>query len=297
MISILGLGYVGLPLAVQFARAGYFVYGVDIDRERVQKLNQGISGLSNNIDNELQIALHEGKLKVTIDGEHAVRKSDFIIVAVPTPVDEALTPILKPILDTAHTIRKELAPNKFVVYESTSYPGTTEEVVQPILETSGYIAGKDFGLAFSPERIDPGNKTFTLTTIPKIVGGITPECTDIGIELYKSILQADVIPASDPTTAEAIKMLENTFRGVNIALINELSSVFQKLGINTFEVIEKAGTKPFSFMPHYPGPGVGGHCIAVDPFYLSYKARQMGMRTRFIELAGEINKGMPSKVI
>lgn len=291
------MGYVGLPLAIRFVRAGYNVYGVDIDPERVKLLKNGISDTSQDIDSDLMDAIQDGNLTITMNGEQAVANSDFIIVAVPTPVDSAMIPVLKPMLDAARTIQNELTPGKFIIIESTSYPGTTEEVFQPILEKTGYIAGKDFGLAYSPERIDPGNKTYTIKNIPKIVGGTTPESTAIAIELYKTILEADVIPVSNPKTAEAIKILENIFRGVNIALVNELSLVFQKLGINTFEVIEKAATKPFSFLPHYPGPGVGGHCIPVDPFYLSYKAKTLGLKTRFIELAGEINQEMPSRVI
>ena len=297
MISVFGLGYVGLPLAVQFAQAGFTVCGMDVDQERVEMLKSGKRDMSQEIEHNLASVLRKGKLTVTMNGEHAVHASDFIIVAVPTPVDAAMTPVLQPMLEAAQTIQKWLAPDKFVIIESTSYPGTTEEVVKPILETSGYVAGKDFGLAYSPERIDPGNMTYTLKNIPKIVGGITPECTVIAMELYNSILEAEVIPVSDSKTAEAIKMLENIFRGVNIALVNELSLVFQKLGINTFEVIEKAATKPFAFLAHYPGPGVGGHCIPVDPFYLSYKAKTVGLRTRFIELAGEINQDMPFRVV
>ncbi|MFX0194977.1 MAG: nucleotide sugar dehydrogenase [Candidatus Hodarchaeota archaeon] len=297
MISVLGLGYVGLPLAVYFAQSGYTVFGVDIDQNRVEMLKRGKCNISKELETLLANVIRDGKLTISMNGEQAVRASDFIIVVVPTPVDAAMIPVLQPLLIATKTIQKELTPGKFVIIESTTYPGTTEEVIKPILETSGYVAGSDFGLAYSPERIDPGNKTYTLTNIPKIMGGITPECTEIAIELYKSILNTEVISVSDPKTAEATKMLENTFRGVNIALINELSYVFQKLGINTFEVIEKANTKPFSFLPHYPGPGVGGHCIPVDPYYLAYKAKTLGLKTRFIELAGEINQEMPFRVI
>jgi len=297
VISVLGLGYVGLPLAVYFAQNGYNVFGVDIDQERVEMLKRGHCNISQELDNHLTSVLRKGKLTITMNGEQAVHASDFIIVVVPTPINAAMNPDLQPLLEATKTIQKVLAPGKFVIIESTTYPGTTEEVIKPILETSGYVAGKDFGLANSPERIDPGNEIYTLKNIPKVVGGITPECTEIAMEFYKSILEAEVIPASDPKTAEATKMLENTFRGVNIALVNELSLVFQKLGINTFEVIEKAITKPFSFLPHYPGPGVGGHCIPVDPFYLAYIAKTLGLKTRFIELAGETNQGMPFRVI
>lgn len=296
-ISILGLGYVGLPLAIHFAQAGYIVFGVDIDQERIEMLKCGKCNISTELETQMVNTLRDRKLTISTDGEQAIRSSDFIIVVVPTPVDTAMIPVLQPLLTATKTIQKVLTPGKFVIIESTTYPGTTEEIIKPILESSGYIAGDDFGLAYSPERIDPGNKTYTLTNIPKIMGGITPECTEIGIELYKSILKVEVIPVSNPKTAEATKMLENTFRGVNIALVNELSLVFQKLGINTFEVIEKANTKPFSFLPHYPGPGVGGHCIPVDPYYLAYKAKALGLKTRFIELAGEINQGMPFHVI
>lgn len=297
MISVLGLGYVGLPLAVHFVQVGYTVFGVDIDQERVEMLKRGKCNISKELETHLANVLRDGKLTISMNGEQAVRASDFIIVVVPTPINDAMIPVLQPLLTATKTIQKVLTPGKFVIIESTTYPGTTEEVIKPILESSGYVAGNDFGLAYSPERIDPGNQIYTLTNIPKIMGGITPECTEIAIELYKSILEAEIIPVSDPKTAEATKMLENTFRGVNIALVNELSLVFQKLGINTFEVIEKANTKPFSFLPHYPGPGVGGHCIPVDPYYLAYKAKSLGLKTRFIELAGEINQEMPFRVI
>jgi len=297
VISVFGLGYVGLPLAIQFARAGFSVFGVDVDPERIKYLKNGKSDISHEVENNLVDVLLDGNLIITMDGDQAVQASDFIIMAVPTPVDVAMTPVLQPLLEAARTIKNKLTPGKFVIIESTSYPGTTEEVVKPILEESGYRAGIDFGLAYSPERIDPGNVTYTLQSIPKIVGGITPESTEIAVKLYKSIIGAEVIPASNPKTAEAIKILENIFRGVNIALVNELSLVFQRLGINTFEVIEKAATKPFAFLAHYPGPGVGGHCIPVDPFYLSYKAKTLGLKTRFIELAGEINQEMPYRVI
>jgi len=283
-ICIVGLGYVGFPLATEFAKRGFKVTGFDTSREKVEMLK-----------NEIRAGALSENFKVTADPDIAYKNVNFIIICVPTPITKTKEPDLKYIISAAEGISRRLRKGMFVILESTTYPGTTEEVLIPILERSGLKAGFDFGVAYSPERIDPGNKKYTIGNTPKIVSGVTGECTDIAAQLYAQITKP--VRVSSLKVAEATKIVENVFRAVNIALVNELGLIFERMGIDTWEVIEAASTKPFGFMPFYPGAGVGGHCIPVDPFYLSWKAKGVGLTTKFIELAGEINQSMPNHVI
>ena len=283
-ICIVGLGYVGFPLATEFAKRGFKVTGFDTSREKVEMLK-----------NEIRAGALSENFKVTADPDIAYKNVNFIIICVPTPITKTKEPDLKYIISAAEGISRRLRKGMFVILESTTYPGTTEEVLIPILERSGLKAGFDFGVAYSPERIDPGNKKYTIENTPKIVSGVTGECTDIAAQLYAEITKP--VKVSSLKVAEATKIVENVFRAVNIALVNELGLIFERMGIDTWEVIEAASTKPFGFMPFYPGAGVGGHCIPVDPFYLSWKAKEVGLTTKFIELAGEINQSMPNHVI
>jgi len=290
-ICIIGLGYVGLPLSLEFAKKGFDVIGFDVSEEKVDMLRNGKSYISNILDEELVLS----NFKSTTNPDIALNNTDFSIICVPTPVTKAMEPDLKYVISATETIAKYLKKGMFVILESTTYPGTTEEVLVPILEKSKLKAGLDFGVAYSPERIDPGNKKYTIANTPKIVGGITQECTKIATQLYEQI----TIPVSVSSTkiAETAKIIENVFRAVNIALVNELAIIAEKMNLDIWEVIKTASTKPYGFMPFYPGPGVGGHCIPVDPFYLSWKAKEIGLTTKFIELAGEINQNMPSHVV
>jgi len=283
-ICIVGLGYVGFPLATEFAKRGFKVTGFDTSREKVEVLK-----------NEIRAGALSENFKVTADPDIAYKNVNFIIICVPTPITKTKEPDLKYIISAAEGISRRLRKGMFVILESTTYPGTTEEVLIPILERSGLKAGFDFGVAYSPERIDPGNKKYTIENTPKIVSGVTGECTDIAAQLYAQITKP--VKVSSLKVAEATKIVENVFRAVNIALVNELGLIFERMRIDTWEVIEAASTKPFGFMPFYPGAGVGGHCIPVDPFYLSWKAKEVGLTTKFIELAGEINQSMPNHVI
>lgn len=298
-IVVFGLGHIGLPLATAIARAGFKVIGVDILKEKVRQVNHGLCSISS--DSSLGIQLQRmarlNRLKATTNGVRATKNADFIMLCVPTPLNEKNEPDLKYIMSASKTVRDGLTPGKFIVVESTVYPGTTEGVVKPILEESALKAGIDFGLAFSPERINPGDEKWQIENIPKIVGGINQASTDVAVHLYQSIVKADVIGVSNCRTAEAVKMLENTFRAVNIALVNELAPVFQKMGIDTFEVINAAKTKPFAFMPHYPSTGVGGDCIAVTPFYMSYKAETLGVPVLLTKSAAKINKDRPLRIV
>ena len=295
-IGVIGLGYVGLPLAVEKAKAGFDVLGFDIQPQKVEWVNEGRNYIGDVVDEELADLVKRGKLRATTNFDE-LTTCDVIAICVPTPLDKFKQPDLTYIVNTSTEISKRLHPQMLIVLESTTYPGTTEEVVLPILEKNGLKVGKDFYLAFSPERVDPGNKRFKTKNTPKIVGGVTPVCTEHAKALYESILDAEVFTVSSPKEAEMAKILENTFRIVNIALINEMAIVSKKMGINIWEVIDAAATKPFGFMPFYPGPGVGGHCIPIDPFYLTYKAREYDYHTRLIELAGEINDYMPEYVV
>ena len=294
-IGILGLGYVGLPLAREFANAGVKVLGFDIDERKVKVLNTGKSIIKNIPDCEVKNIVAAGKFTAT-NNMSRMKNIDALLICVPTPLTENREPDMRYIIESCRTIAKYLRLNQLVTLESTTYPGTTRELMVPILETSGLKAGKDFYLAYSPEREDPGNKHFTTRTIPKVVGGLTNKCLETAQMVYELAIEM-VIPVSSVEAAEATKILENVYRCINIAMVNELKMVFDRMGIDVWEVIRAAATKPFGFSPFYPGPGLGGHCIPIDPFYLTWKARQFGMPTRFIELAGEINTNMPHYVI
>ena len=290
-VTIIGLGYVGLPLALLTAERGYKTYGIDIDKKIVDLTNKGISHIKDP-DLEKSLKKQKGKIIATTDVK-VIKNSDIVIICVPTPVDKTLHPDLNPIKGASHSISKNLKKGHLIIIESSINPGVTEEVVQPILEESGLKAGKDFYLVHCPERIDPGNKKWTIKNIPRVVGGINRESTKIAAEFYRSIIDAEILKLSSVKAAEATKIVENAFRDVNIAFVNELAKSFDNLGIDITEVIKAASTKPFAFMPHYPGAGVGGHCIPVDPYYLIERARQSGFSHKFLSLAREINDSMP----
>lgn len=294
-VVVVGLGYVGLPLAETFAAAGYPVLGFDIDPEKVSKLNRGESYIGHICPERVGELVASGRFEAT-DDPRRFREADAIIICVPTPLTAAREPDLSYIEETGKAIRRHLRPGQLVVLESTTYPGTTEDLLRPILETSGLKAGRDFFLAYSPEREDPGNRDFATRNIPKVVGGLDATSGSLALALYEPVVDG-VVPVSGTRVAEACKILENTYRAVNIALVNELKVVFDRMGIDVWEVIEAAKTKPFGFQPFYPGPGLGGHCIPIDPFYLTWAARQYGVHTRFIELAGEVNTSMPHYVV
>jgi len=296
VIGVIGLGYVGLPLAVEKAKAGFKVIGFDIQQKRVNMVNQGQNYIGDVVTEDLQILAKSGKLTATTNFDE-LHNCDIATICVPTPLDKFKQPDLTYVINTAKEISKRLHKEMLIVLESTTYPGTTEEVLKPILEETGLKCGEDFYLAFSPERVDPGNLIYKTKNTPKVVGGVGSASTEIARVLYENVLEAPVFVVSSPKEAEMSKILENTFRIVNIALINEMAIVAEKMGINIWEVIEAASTKPFGFMPFYPGPGVGGHCIPIDPFYLTYKAREYDYHTRLIELAGEINDYMPQYVV
>ena len=293
-IGIIGLGYVGLPLAIHFSRKGFRVTGFDLDSRKIDKLLHGESYIKHISADAIKELIDARQLDVTIDFSR-LRDTDCILICVPTPLTEKLEPDLSYLLNTTETIAGNLRTGQLIVLESTTYPGTTQEMLLPRLASNDMKVGEDFFLAFSPEREDPGNQQYTATNIPKVVGGITRACLDVATAMYNSITRA--VPVSSTQTAEMAKLLENTFRSVNIALVNELKILAHKMGIDLFEVIEAAATKPFGYTPFYPGPGLGGHCIPIDPFYLAWKAREYDFSTRFIQLAGEINISMPYYVI
>lgn len=295
-VCIIGLGYVGLPLACLAAEKGYTVTGVDVDSKKVESINKGISPLE---DEELKekVKRLKGKITATTEGVSAVKDSDISIICVPTPIDKNYMPDLSCVKSAAETIAKGLKKGHLVVLESTVAPGTTETDVKGILEKSGLKAGKDFLLAFCPERIDPGNKRFRVSNIPRVLGGINEESAKKAAEFYKSILDAEVLTLSSVKAAEAVKIMENSFRDVNIAFVNEMAKSFDKFGIDVTEVIKGASTKPFSFMAHYPGCGVGGHCIAVDPYYMIEDAKRRGFDHKLLKIAREINNSMPEYTI
>jgi UDP-N-acetyl-D-glucosamine dehydrogenase len=294
--AIIGMGYVGLPLAVQFARAGVAVVGLDIDASKVDALNQGKSYIKHITSDTIEEAVRSGRFAATTDFSR-IREVEAVIICVPTPLNKNREPDISYILATGRSIAPHLQPGTLVVLESTTYPGTTDEDLRQVLEVgSGLEAGKGFHLAFSPEREDPGNPDSKVAVIPKVVGGFTPACLEKAVQLYSKAVKT-VVPVSSCRVAEATKLLENTFRSVNIALVNELKIVYSAMGIDIWEVINAAKTKPFGFMPFYPGPGLGGHCIPIDPFYLTWKAREYAQNTRFIELAGEVNTSMPDYVV
>lgn len=294
-VGVIGLGYVGLPLAVEKAKAGFQVLGFDIQPEKVDKINRGENYIGDVVPEDLFTLSQNGHLSATGDFSR-IRECDVVTICVPTPLDEFKQPDLSYVVNTAKTIASYLHKDMLIVLESTTYPGTTEEVLLPILSASGLEVGKDFYLAYSPERVDPGNLRYKTKNTPKVVGGCTPLCLEHAKALYETVLEAPVFTVSSPKEAEMAKILENTFRIVNCALANEMAIVCRKLGVNIWEVIDAAATKPFGFMPFYPGPGVGGHCIPIDPYYLTYKARSVDYHTRLIELAGEINDFMPEYV-
>ncbi len=290
-IGLVGLGYVGLPLAVAFAESGAQVLGVDSDTARLRRLAAGDSFIEDVPASTLGPLVTSGRLAVSEDFQ-ALKDADAIVICVPTPLGKSKDPDISFILGAADAIAAIVHRAQLVVLESTTYPGTTEELLAPILSQTGLQPGRDFFLCFSPERVDPGNLSFQTRNIPKVVGGMTPACTEMGVRFYSQALET-VVPVSSTQVAEMVKLLENTFRMINIGLVNELAMMCDRMAINIWEVIAAAKTKPFGFMPFYPGPGLGGHCIPIDPFYLSWKSRQAGIEARFIELAGYINGQMP----
>src|SRR5512144_1895726 len=293
--GVVGLGYVGLPLAVELAKAGFHATGIDLDERKVQSVNDGRSYIPDVPTADVQALHAKGLLDATTDFG-VVKDLDTINICVPTPLRKTKDPDMSYIVSAVEGVAKHLHPGMLIILESTTYPGTTDEVVQPMLEATGLKAGVDFFLAFSPERVDPGNPTYQTHNIPKVVGGITPACSRAAAALYGAVVER-VVPVRSTQVAEMVKLLENTFRSVNIGLVNEIALMCDKMKIDVWEVIDAAATKPFGFMPFYPGPGLGGHCIPVDPFYLSWKARQNGFEARFIELAGQINGSMPYHVV
>jgi UDP-N-acetyl-D-glucosamine dehydrogenase len=294
-IGVIGLGYVGLPLAVEFARAGFDVTGFDVDEWKVGEINAGRTYIGDVKAEDLAAVLKGGKLRATTDMTQ-LRDIDVVDICVPTPLRKTKDPDMSFVVAAAEQIARHLHPGMLIVLESTTYPGTTAEVLQPMFESTGLKVGEDFYLAFSPERVDPANEVYTTRNTPKVVGGTTPACSEVATALYQSAIDT-VVPVSSTQVAEMVKLLENTFRAVNIGLVNEIALMAHRMNIDVWEVIDAAKTKPFGFMPFYPGPGLGGHCIPIDPFYLSWKARQSGFECRFIELAGHVNGSMPEFVV
>ncbi|HTL48722.1 MAG TPA: nucleotide sugar dehydrogenase [Verrucomicrobiae bacterium] len=293
--GIIGLGYVGLPLAVEFAHAGIRVTGIDVDTRKVASVNEGKSYIQDVPQNTLKDLTSAKKLSATTDFS-VISELDTVNICVPTPLRKSKDPDMSYIVAAAEQIAKYVHPGMLVILESTTYPGTTEEVILPMLEDTGLKVGKDFFLAFSPERVDPGNATYHTRNIPKVVGGVTPQCTELARQFYALAIEK-VHVVSSTQSAEMVKLLENTFRSVNIGLVNEMCQMSEKLGVNIWEIIEAAATKPFGFMPFFPGPGLGGHCIPIDPHYLAWKARSTGFSPRFIDLADAVNSNMPEFVV
>lgn len=296
VLAVVGLGYVGLPLAVEKAKAGYRTIGFDIQANKVDMVNRGVNYIGDILENELAGLVNTGFLKATYDFS-AINEVDCVAICVPTPLDEHYQPDISYVEKSTREISRYLHRGMLVVLESTTYPGTTKEVIKPILEETGLSCGTDFFLAFSPERVDPGNKEYKTKNTPKVVGGITKDCTEVAASLYRNILEGEVYEVSTPAVAEMEKILENTYRNINIALVNEMAVLCDKMGINIWEVIDAAKTKPYGFSAFYPGPGIGGHCIPIDPFYLTWKAREYDYHTKLIETAGEINLYMPRFVV
>lgn len=294
-VGVVGLGYVGLPLALEFAKAGFSVTGIDVQNEKVARVNSGDSYIQDVPSASLSRLVADNRFRATTDFS-IVADLDAINIAVPTPLRKTKDPDMSYVVSACQEVAKYLRPGQLVILESTTYPGTTNELVLPMLERTGLKVGEDFFLCFSPERIDPGNPKYQTSNIPKVVGGITPACTEMGSLFYSQALET-VVPVSSTSVAEMVKLLENTFRLINIGLVNEMALMCDRMGINIWEVIDAAATKPFGFMPFYPGPGLGGHCIPIDPFYLSWKSKQAGIEARFIELAGYINGQMPHFVV
>ena len=294
-VGVVGLGYVGLPLVVEYAKAGFTVTGIDVQEGKVAEVNAGRSYVGDVSSEELAEFVAAGRIRATTEFS-ALAKLDTVNICVPTPLRKTKDPDMSFVSDACHAIREHLHPGLLVILESTTYPGTTEEFVLPLLADSGLKVGEDFFLCFSPERVDPGNPRYQTKNIPKVVGGTTEVCTEIGALFYQQALET-VVPVSSTQVAEMVKLLENTFRMINIGLVNEMALMCGRIGVNVWEVIDAAATKPFGFMPFYPGPGLGGHCIPIDPFYLSWKTRQAGIEARFIDLAGYINGQMPMFVV
>jgi len=294
-VGIIGLGYVGLPLAVEFAKAGFSVTGIDVIESKVERINAGDSYVQDVAPGDIARLVGAGKLRATADFS-VIAELDTINICVPTPLRKTKDPDMSFIVSACQQIAKFVHPGLLVILESTTYPGTTDELVLPMLSSPGMQVGRDFFLCFSPERVDPGNPKFQTRNIPKVVGGATPACTQLGAYFYSQALE-NVVPVSSTQVAEMVKLLENTFRMINIGLVNELAMMCDRMAINIWEVIDAAATKPFGFMPFYPGPGLGGHCIPIDPFYLSWKSKQAGIEARFIELAGYVNGQMPHFVV
>jgi UDP-N-acetyl-D-glucosamine dehydrogenase len=294
-VGVIGLGYVGLPLAVEFAKAGFTVTGIDVSRAKVERLNAGDSYVQDVASDILAPLVTAGSLRATTDFG-AVAGFDTVNICVPTPLRKTKDPDMSYIVSACQEIAKHMHPGMLVILESTTYPGTTDEVVRPMLDRSDLRPGHEFFLCFSPERVDPGNPRYQTANIPKVVGGTTRDCTEVATLFYSQAIET-VVPVSSTQVAETVKLLENTFRMINIGLVNEIAMMCDRMGINVWEVIEAAATKPFGFMPFYPGPGLGGHCIPIDPFYLSWKTKQAGIEARFIDLAGYINGHMPEFVV
>ncbi len=294
-IGVVGLGYVGLPLALEFARSGYNVTGIDKNMERVESLKKGKSYIIDITDSEVKQLIKTGRFNVTDDAS-VLFKLDAVSICVPTPLTKTKDPDVSYIINVSQEIKNYMHKGQLFVLESTTYPGTTEELVLPILEEGDLKVGRDFFLAFSPERIDPGNKEYSVRNIPKVIGGVTRHCTELARCMYSAIIDT-IVPVSSPKVAETVKLLENTFRSVNIALVNEIALMAGRLGIDVWEVINAAKTKPFGFMPFYPGPGLGGHCIPIDPLYLSWVAKKNGFELRFVALADQVNSAMPEFVV
>jgi UDP-N-acetyl-D-glucosamine dehydrogenase len=294
-LGVIGLGYVGLPLAFTFHNAGFNVVGIDIDTSRIESIVAGRSYITDLTDNDIHQATRDGRFRATTDVSE-IRNLDAISICVPTPLRKTKDPDMSYVIAAADAIAKELHPGQLIILESTTYPGTTEELILPALESRGLKVGTDFFLAYSPERVDPGNQNFSTKDIPKVIGGVTPRCVELALMLYGSAMKR-VVPVSSTRVAEMVKLLENTFRSVNIALVNEIALMCSHMKIDVWEVIKGASTKPFGFMPFYPGPGLGGHCIPIDPLYLEWKSKIDGFESRFIGLADKVNGGMPRFVV
>ncbi len=294
-VGVVGLGYVGLPLAVEYAKAGYSVTGIDVQNSKIDSINAGTSYIQDVPTHEVKELVADKKLRATADFS-VISELDTINICVPTPLRKTKDPDMAYVVAASEQIAKYAHPGMLVILESTTYPGTTDELVRPMLEKAGVQTGTDLFLCFSPERVDPGNPKFQTRNIPKVVGGTTPACTEMGVLFYSQALET-VVPVGSTQVAEMVKLLENTFRMINIGLVNELAMMCDRMNINVWEIIEAAATKPFGFMPFFPGPGLGGHCIPIDPFYLSWKSKQAGIEARFIELAGYVNGQMPHFVV
>lgn len=295
-IGVLGLGYVGLPLAVEKAKAGYKVIGFDVQEDKVNKVNAGENYIGDVIPEDLTKLVNEGMLSATNDFAK-ICEADAVAICVPTPIDIYKQPNMKYVESSAKSIAEHITEGTLVVLESTTYPGTTEEIIKTAIEEKGFIVGENVFIAYSPERVDPGNKLFKTKNTPKVVGGITEKCTQVAATMYRNVLEGDIHEVSSPSVAEMEKLLENTFRNINIALANEMAMLCEKMNIDVWEVVDAAATKPYGFMPFYPGPGLGGHCIPIDPWYLTYKAREYNIHTKLIQTAGEINDSMPEYVV